>query len=65
MGKLNKNIEIALEKLEASEEDKKLLEAILYKEHINQERDWESSAPKEIQSIMRERMEGEKSDGVN
>lgn len=54
MGLLNKNIETALQSLEASDEDKKILQGILYKEHLNRERerDWESEAPKEISEII-------------
>ena len=52
MGLLNKNIEAALQSLEASEEDKEILQDILYKEHLNRERDWETEAPKEISEII-------------
>ena len=52
MGLLNKNIEAALEGLEASEEDKKILRSILYKEHLNRERNWDVDAPKVISEIM-------------
>jgi len=49
---LNKNIEVALEDLDTSEDNKKILKSILYKEHINHERDWDADAPKEIKEIM-------------
>ena len=49
---LNKNIEAALEELDTSDENKKTLKSILYKEHINRERDWDIDAPKEIKEIM-------------
>ena len=34
---LNKNIEVALKNLDTSEDNKKILKSILYKEHINRE----------------------------
>lgn len=52
MGLLNKNIEAALQSLGASDEDKEILRDILYKEHLNRERDWDSNAPKEISEII-------------
>lgn len=55
MGLLNKNIEATLESLDASEEDKMILQDILYKEHINRERNWDADAPKEISEIIRSR----------
>lgn len=55
---INKNIEIALEKIEASNVDKQIIKAILYKEHTNKESaEWNgprSSAPAEIKAILRE-----------
>ena len=63
MGLLNKNIEAALASLEASEEDKQILQDILYKEHLNKERNWDESAPSEISAIIREHAsEGGKND---
>ena len=56
---LNKNLEAALEKLEASEEDKEILRTILYKEHLNREHDWDSNAPKEIKDLMHDACGGE------
>ena len=53
MGLLNKNIEATLESLDISEEDKMILQDILYKEHINRERSWDADAPKEISEIIR------------
>ena len=58
MGLLNKNIEAALQSLEASDEDKEILRDILYKEHLNRERDWDSDAPKEISEIIHSREAG-------
>ena len=49
---LNKNIEVALKNLDTSEDNKKILKSILYKEHINRERDWDADAQKEIKEIM-------------
>ncbi len=49
---LNKNIEAALGELDASDENKRILKSILYKEHINRGRDWDVDAPKEIKEIM-------------
>lgn len=51
---INKNIEIALENIEASEEDKQIIKSILFKERLNKEYNWDNDAPKEIQSILRE-----------
>ncbi|MBR6505912.1 hypothetical protein IKT18_03735 [Candidatus Saccharibacteria bacterium] len=51
---INKNIEIALENIEAGEEDKQIIKSILFKERLNKEYNWDSDAPKEIQSILRE-----------
>ena len=49
---LNKNIEAALEQIEASETDKAMLRNILYEEHINRESDWDKDAPKVIREII-------------
>ena len=51
---LNKNIEAALERLNTTEENKKILRSILYREHLNRERDWDTEAPNEIRKIMQE-----------
>lgn len=65
---LNKNLEAALEKIEASDEDKDLLRTILYKEHLNRERDWDDEAPKGIRDIMHEtsvKIEEDDQDDIN
>lgn len=54
MGLLNKNIEATLETLDASEQDKKILKDILYVEHVNRERNLDSTAAEEISRILRE-----------
>lgn len=65
---LNKNLEAALEKIEASEKDKELLRTILYKEHLNRGRNWDNTAPKEIKEIMHESVatiEEDKNNDIN
>ena len=53
MGIINKNIEEALTQIDASEEDKDILRKILYQEHVNKEKNWDSEAPGAIKAILR------------
>lgn len=54
MGIINKNIEEALTQIDAPEEDKDILRKILYQEHVNKEKNWDSEAPGAIKAILRE-----------
>ena len=54
MGIINKNIEEALAQIDVPEEDKDILRRILYQEHANKEKNWDSEAPGAIKAILKE-----------
>jgi hypothetical protein len=52
MEELNQNIELALEKLDFPETDKKVIRKILYAERLKKEKNWDNDAPDTIQNIL-------------
>jgi|GEM_PF-2087226 hypothetical protein len=66
MGPLNKNIEAALQSLEATEEDKEILASILYKEHrVLKEGPSGTTITNEIVDIIQSNMRGDEKGDLN